>query len=465
MRPVCASVVVAVAAVAAAACVEKEPPGSQRRPVSRAYIEAHLLSAAPAMSHTVNADLGGKVVYLGNDVDKDRIAPGDAVVIKHYWKVTEPPGTVWRVFAHVVGKHDGDWLNVDDSDMRAAHGPPAWKAGEIIVDEQRITIPKTWKSPSARIVVGLYRKGAQGAAGRMMVIRGPHDDEHRVIARELPVVRGSSPPAAPYRIRRAASPIVIDGKDDDRDWALANRTAAFVDTDGGPALGQATSARMLWDDDNLYVFVEVADTDVFSPFTHRDGTLWKADTVELFIDADGNRRGYIELQVNPNNAQFDAWFARTRREGGDTTWSAGMRSAVGVRGTTSKRDDKDRGWDVELALPLAAVKGRDDTMAITLPPRPGDIWRLNIVRVDKPRGADSIRASSLSAITIQDFHALDRLATVVFADEANAPTPPQGTATKSGRRAAPRPRGATPALRSLAKPVPRPPAGASSAPH
>ena len=32
----------------------------------------------------------------------------------------------------------------------------------------------------------------------------------------------------------------------------------------------------------------------------------------MFIDADGNRRGYVELQVNPNNVTFDSWFAGDR---------------------------------------------------------------------------------------------------------------------------------------------------------
>ena len=40
---------------------------------------------------------------------------------------------------------------------------------------------------------------------------------------------------------------------------------------------------------------------------------------------------------------------------------------------------------LEIAIPLAAVKGKDDAMAVTIPPKPGDAWKLNVVRVDKPR--------------------------------------------------------------------------------
>jgi len=63
----------------------------------------------------------------------------------------------------------------------------------------------------------------------------------------------------------------------------------------------------------------------------------------MFVDADGNRRGYVELQVNPNNATFDSWFATTRAQPGDPSWDSGMETAVKVRGTTEP-GDTDQGW-------------------------------------------------------------------------------------------------------------------------
>ncbi len=55
-------------------------------------------------------------------------------------------------------------------------------------------------------------------------------------------------------------------------------------------------------------------------------------------------------------------------------------------------------------------------MKVNLPPKLGDTWKLNVVRVDKPKDAKQIRASSWSPITIQDFHALNRLGTVKFGE-------------------------------------------------
>jgi hypothetical protein len=186
-------------------------------------------------------------------------------------------------------------------------------------------------------------------------------------------------------------------------------------------VGSPTRAKLLWDDKNLYAFLQVTDPDVFSSYTKKDDPMWKEDVVELFIDANGDGRGYVELQVNPHNAQLDSWFQTTRQGGGDEAWSSEMVSAVVVNGTTDKRDDSDKGWDVEIAIPLAAVKGNDPAMVVSLPPKPGDVWKINVVRVEKKKDS-GLTASAWAAITIQDFHAIDRLLPFTFGDDKGAVT-------------------------------------------
>jgi hypothetical protein len=411
--------------LAVSGCVEKER-GQAQRAIDPAYVEANLLATPPAeLTNQVNADFGGKVVYLGNRVDPTTVKPGQTLTVTHYWKVVEPPGPEWRIFTHVLGASGADWMNVDYSDMRAGHPASKWVPGQIIRDEQRIALRAEWTSPFAQVVVGLYRQGGQTAAQRMRVVTGPVDAESRVMAARLEVVGVAGNPER-YAIRKATGPLEIDGRADEPDWQHAAESPPFLPTAGGPRLEQGTRARLLYDDTYLYAFVSVDDNDVYSEFTDKDGTLWKADVIELFIDADRSGGGYVELQVNPNNAQLDAWFAKTRATTpADFGWDANMRSAVTARGTAAERDDDDQGWDVEIALPLVAVKGADAAMKVTIPPAVGDTWKLNIVRVDKPKAAASILASSWSQIPIQDFHALDRLLTVVFADgEGKVPSGP-----------------------------------------
>src|SRR6266567_5982224 len=216
----------AVLAVALASCVEKET----EQPVDDAYIKGNLLAAAPTPQHVVNADLGGKVVYLGCDLDKETVALGDRVKITHYWKVVAPPGPEWRLFTHVNGSSGGEWINVDDTKMRKGYGPDRWKAGDVVRDEQVFPILKTWKSPEAVVYVGLFRRGGQSEKDRMAIASGPSDGHGRVQVAKIAIggnpasAPASAPAAAPYVIRRASGKIKIDGKADEKDWAAAQST-------------------------------------------------------------------------------------------------------------------------------------------------------------------------------------------------------------------------------------------------
>jgi hypothetical protein len=444
-------------AALASACVDKGP-GAQGKTIDPAYIEAHLLSAPPTdLTNAVNADLGGKVVYLGNVAPTGPVAPGQKVTVKHYWKVVEPPGKDWRVFSHLRG--DGsDFQNVDQTDMRTGHGPATWQAGEIIEDIQDFSIKAEWKSRTATLIVGLYPRGKHKVEDRMAVVSGPSLDG-AVVAVKLDVdVSKAPPPPGATVVKKASAAVTIDGRADEAAWAGAAASTDFATAEGSPEPPGKTTAKLTWDDQALYVFAQITDPDVWSEYKNQDDPLWKADVVELFIDADGNRRGYVELQVNPNNTHFDSWFAGGRTQPGDPSWSSGMTSAVVVRGSADNRDDRDQGWDVEIAIPWAAVKCKDEGMAVAVPPKPGDSWKLNVVRVDKARDAQNPSASSWSKITYQDFHGLDRLLTVVFADAAGGTTPP-----KAGETAA-EPEPAAPTGKAASSTTPEPVTGKGASP-
>ena len=78
------------------ACIEKSRD-------DEAFVKANLLDEAPDPKHVVNADLGGKVVYLGLDAP-DEVTPGRPFTVIHYWKVMQPPGSEWNIFNHVEGR-------------------------------------------------------------------------------------------------------------------------------------------------------------------------------------------------------------------------------------------------------------------------------------------------------------------------------------------------------------------------
>ena len=406
---------------AASACVDKAPPAPA---VDPALVADNLLTAPPTgLTRAMDVSIGGKVTYLGYTTDQPRIVPGEKVSITHYWRVDQAPGKNWRVFSHLEGGND--FVNVDQTDMRKGHPVDRWAAGQIIRDPQTFILRKDWRAPKASLRVGIYKKGGRTVNDRM-AITGPDakDNALAVISFDVDVSQVPPPPPPPGQVTvaKATGPIVIDGKADEPAWAGAT-SAAMVTAEGGPDVKGGTTAQLLWDDRFLYAFVSATDHDVWSDYTKADDTIWKQDVVELFIDADGNGRGYVELQVSPKNVQFDTWFAQGRGGPTDLSFAAGMQTAVNVRGTLDNRDDEDEGWDAELAIPLEAVKGKDATMAVRVPPQPGDTWRLNVVRVDYPRG-EAPAAAAWNRIRYTDFHSLDRMLSVQFAGAPGATTPP-----------------------------------------
>ena len=439
-----------VAIVALLGCVD-HGPGPQGKKIDPSYVAGNLLKVVPADIHRFDVDLGpGKVVYAGNRVDKELVAPGGRVRVTHVWQVVVPPGPGWRVFAFVRGEpNTADFMNLDATDMEIGHPIESWQAGEVIQDVQDITLRPDWKSRTATLYVGLIRVGKHGLGDRMMaVVPGATSDgklveDDAVVASQLGVdLAKAPPPPGTVYVPHAVAPIVVDGVGVEAGWGVAATSPDFTPAEGSPEPIGRAYAKMTWDEQNLYLFVSVTDSDIVSQYKEHDQPLWKEDAVELFIDADGNRRGYVELQVNPNNATFDSWFATTRAQPGDEKWDSGMQTAVKLRGTTEP-GDTDQGWDVEIAIPWQAVKGRDENMNVRLPPRVGDRWRLNVVRVDAKtggQGAANGGASSWNRITMQDFHALDRMLTVVFADRNGSiiptatqePEPAAGSATGSG---------------------------------
>lgn len=411
-------------AVVLAGCVDRGP-GPQGKKIDPSYIRENLLTAAPQGIQQLNVDLGGKVVYLGNTIDPTLpIAPAGTVRVTHYWQVKQPPGAQWRVFSFARGAQGSvDFMSFSPTDMQIGHPAKKWKAGQIIRDVQNIIIRPDWRSPTMTLYIGLVEDGRHQIGDRMAA-SGEHVVDRAIVARtiEIDMAKAPPPPGTVY-VPRAAGPITIDGIATDPGWANAATSTDLITADSSPEPVGKAVAKMTWDDENLYVFVSITDSDVFSAFKQHDDPLWKADCVELFIDADGNRTGYVELQVNPNNVTFDSFFASTRAQPGDETWDSGMVTAVRVRGTADKAGDSDQGWDVEIAIPLAAVKGRAETMPVRLPPQVGDRWRLNVVRVDYRSSGGGPGVASWNRISYADFHALDRMLTVVFADPSGSIVP------------------------------------------
>jgi hypothetical protein len=410
----------------APACVEKSSDAPSAKDLQT--IKENILTTAPTPKHPANTDFDGKITFLGVDVDKDAVAPGDTFVVKSYFKVVNPTGSGWKLFMHLNGDKGGEWQNFDHVPIKGKYQVSKWKAGEIIRDEHKITVPKGWHSSSVTVYVGIYKGG-----DRMKVVSGEQDGQNRAVAVKLPLSGSAQSSAAPpamklpeLLIKKAKKAPVIDGKLDDEAWATATSTGQLVETlQGGKTIEPPAEVKALWDDKYLYFAFSAKDEDVQSQFTKHDDKLWTEDVFEVFLDPDGDGKTYVELQVNPNNATFDSWLPERRQNNND--WTAeGMKTAVQVDGTVNKHDDQDKGWTAEMAIPWSAVAGKLDAKALHLPPSPGFRMRGNLFRFDLRKDGKEPVGAAWSPTIEPDFHNTARFGVFAFADEnGNIPAPPE----------------------------------------
>jgi hypothetical protein len=415
------------------ACVEQEDDKPSDEDL--AVAKQNILTTAPTPRYPVNADLDGKVVYLGLDANPAPVEPGKDLTLTHYWKVVAQPGEGWRIFTHVEAPNKQNYMNADHPPVQGKYPLTAWKAGQIIRDTHTVKVPEGWPAQSLLVHVGLWR-----GASRMPIKSGPSDPEGRVIAATIAVQgKPKEEPRKRYVARQAAKAPKIDGKLDEAVWGSAPSTGQFVNTMTGAPVPMKTEAKILWDKKFLYIGIENADDDVWGKLDKRDDKLWTEEAAEIMIDADGNGRSYVELQVSPNGTIFDSYLPE-RRKYEDTVdpkmkpfgWNGKINAKVRVDGTLNKREDQDKGWTVELAIPLEDVKGLDAKSAVKVPPSPGDTWRLNFFRMDIPKGKPQ-QAAAWSPPMVGDFHALDRFGEVVFGDAQGNTTAPVAEAPKDGK--------------------------------
>lgn len=216
--------------------------------------------------------------------------------------------------------------------------------------------------------------------------------------------------------RVTAGEVRIDGRLDEAVWSSAERLGPFRDSpsgragrpvEGGERPLAPTYARVAWDDDALYVAFEVEDTDVWARDVPRDEpTLPGDEVVEVFLDPDGDELTYYEFEWSPLGVAYDLFnlipeaptdYVPSAHFLGLADWDArGVQAAVAVDGTLdvvaewepAAPLDEDRGWTVEVAIPWSAFRTTTTPRSVTrvsLPPRPGDRWRLGLYRVERPR--------------------------------------------------------------------------------
>ena len=342
----------------------------------------------------------GTVAYLGSKVSPPTAKPGEAVTVRHYFKALRTPPRGFRFFTHVVEPSSRQMLwNADHEIQDGALPLERWPVGKVIEDVQQLTVPRLELS-QIQVLIGFWQGDARLPVDTPMF----EDGTGRVLGPTIELQDAN--PLPEYHVKKTAKPPVIDGALDDAAWAQATPVELVQSFNGSrPAL--KTTARFLYDDQNLYVAFDCEDPDVWGTLMKRDDAIYNQEVVEIFLDANADGRTYNELEVSPHNVVFDAYFP-ARRQGMDLSWDSGMKTAVKVRGTIDNPSDRDEGWSVEMQIPLARL-----AEVPHLPPRPGDRWRFNLYRLEH-LDRRQVEGQAFSPLFVGDFHHLPRFGWLVY---------------------------------------------------
>jgi hypothetical protein len=387
----------ALALLAATSCRD-EQAGPRRRVAAPAPAAARILDVLPSdLSYRSAATWAdGAVRYHGTRVRPSRPRPGEHVTLTHFFEALKAPPGGWRFFTHLVDPDTGAMLlNADHEIQDGALPLERWPVGRIVVDEHSVAVPPG----AAQVVLGFW----QGESRLGVDQPDAHDGQGRVLGPRLGGIATSLPE---YFVRRTAKPPAIDGDLGDPAWRDAQPAQLRGSLDGREA-SLRTTARLLYDDRNLYVAFDVEDPDVWGTLMGRDEPIYTQEVVEIFLDADGDGATYNELEISPNNVVFDAYFP-ARRQGMDLSFDSKTTTAVKVRGTLNDASDRDEGWTVEMRIPYEPL-----AKVPHVPPALGDRWRFNLYRLEHV-GRRSVEGQAFSPLFIGDFHHLPRFGWLVF---------------------------------------------------
>jgi hypothetical protein len=196
-----------------------------------------------------------------------------------------------------------------------------------------------------------------------------------------------------------STPIVIDGRLDKPIWRQAppyELDYSWLDQENTYRPPERCLARCAWDQKFFYLAVECEDRDIVAR-GDRDGQRHYelGDCCEVFLHPEG-KPYYWEIHLTPRG-RHSVYFNPVQHGARDplpVAQNVPVVTAGVIDGTLNKRDDVDRGWTAELAVPLAELTRLGDRFDASAK------WGILIGRYDQvrpPEGASDRPAGGMFA--------------------------------------------------------------------
>lgn len=194
---------------------------------------------------------------------------------------------------------------------------------------------------------------------------------------------------------RAKGSIVVDGKLTEASWdATEAYTLDYFYHKEQATDSQKTIFRMLWDEKALYVFFDCEDQFITAYETKRDGEPYLDDCAEIFLTpVPVSRPVHFGFEVNLYKASNDFISFTDFYEGKGgalKSYNPDFDVEVTIDGTVNDNSDLDRGWTMEMAIPLSLFR---NVSAFT-PVSEANKWTLMVIRQERNDAEPGRRVTS-----------------------------------------------------------------------
>lgn len=208
-----------------------------------------------------------------------------------------------------------------------------------------------------------------------------------------------------FKVKKTSKKITIDGKLNELAWKQAKvGTLDYFFDVVKPTDKQNSTFRMLWDEENLYLFYECEDQFLTARETIRDGAPYLDDCVEIFlIPVPEPINMHYGFEVNLYKTSNDFIYMNTIYKGefiSGKGFNPDFEIEFTINGTVNDNTDIDIGYTMEMAIPIKVFMGADKFF----PVKKGSQWRFLALRQNRNDIDGDRRTASTMFLTQEDVH-------------------------------------------------------------
>lgn len=94
----------------------------------------------PSVQYPMRADLGGKVEFLGYDLDKSQVERGEKITLTLYWRALTEMEVNYHIFVHLLSEEGEIGAQKDGFPAEGSRPTAGWVKGEVIRDDYQIAL-------------------------------------------------------------------------------------------------------------------------------------------------------------------------------------------------------------------------------------------------------------------------------------------------------------------------------------